>query len=380
MKYNLELLNSFVKENKVELIGNYENLNRETKISGKCLNSECEYTFCKTFRMLINNGGFYCKKCTNLNMVKKCIKTCLEKYNYKHPMQTEEVKEKIKKTFLINYGGVENSIKREELKEKKKETCLKNHGVEHHMQSLEVKEKIKKTCLEKYNCKNPLQNEEVKEKIKKTCLRNHGVENPSQCEKIKDKKKQTCLKNHGVEHPFQSEEVKEKFKRTCLQKFGYECSLQSEEVKEKSKQTCLRNNGVEYPMQNSEIFEKQQKNSLNIKEYILPSGNKIKVQGYENLALDILIYRENIDENDIIINRLEVPEIWYFDYDDGKYHRYYTDIFIKSLNKCIEVKSEWTFYKNKKINLLKHKSVKYNGYNSEIWIFDNKKELNKVIK
>ena len=261
-RYNLELLNSFVKDNKVELIGNYENVNRETRISGKCLTLSCENTFCKSFRMLVNNGGPYCDHCVN--------------------------KEKLTK--------------------------------------------IKKTCLEKYDCENPFQNEEVREKYKRTCLKNIGVEHPSQCKKIKDKKKETCLRNHGVEHP----------------------------------------------SQNSEICEKQLKNSFNKKEYILPSGKILQVQGFENLSLDILIYNENIDENDLMLNRSEVPEIWY-DYN-GKYHRYYVDIFIKSLNKCIEVKSEYTFNTNKKINLLKHKYVKYNGYNSEIWIFDDKKTLIKVIQ
>ena len=283
--YDLELLQSFVKDNKVELIGNYENVNRDTKISGKCSTLECEETFCKSFRMLFNNGGAYCKECTKSNMVKKC-----------------------------------------------KKTCLKNIGVENPMQSEIIKEKIKQTCLEKYNCENPFQNEEIKEKIK-----------------------QTCLKNIGVEHPMQSEIIKEKIKQTCLEK--YNC---------------------ENPSQNSELSQKQFKNSFNKKEYILPSGKTIQVQGYEDLALDILIYHENIDENDITINRSEVPEIWYD--DNGKYHRYYVDIFIKSLNKCIEVKSEYTFNTNKKINLLKHKYVKYNRYNSEIWIFDNKKTLINVIQ
>jgi len=355
MKYNLELLNSFVKENKVELIGNYENLNRETRISGKCLNLSCEDTFCKSFRMLINNGGFYCKKCTNLNMVKKYKKTCLKNH------------------------GVQNVMQSELIKEKSKQTCLKNNGVENPMQSLEVKEKVKQTCLKKFGYVCSLQNEEVKEKYKQTCLEKYKCENPMQSLEVKEKYKRTCLDKFGCVHPLQNEEVKEKSKQTCLEKFGCQYAFQSEEVKEKSKQTCLENHGVENPSQCEKIYEKQQ-NSYHSKEYILPSGNKIKVQGFENLALDILIYRENIDENDIIINRSEVPEIWYFDDNNGKYHRYYTDIFIKSLNKCIEVKSEYTFNTNKKINLLKHKSVKYNGYNSEIWIFNEKKELIKVIQ
>ena len=376
-RYDLELLNSFVKDNKVELIGNYENVNRETKISGKCLTLSCEDTFCKNFSMLINNGGAYCKECVKKIKTINTKKTCLKKYGCEYSFQNEEVKEKIKQTCLDKYG-VENPNKCDEVKEKIKQTCLDKYGVENPNKCDEVKEKSKKTCLEKYGCEYSFQNEEVKEKYKKTCLKKYGFENTFQNLEVKEKIKQTCLNKYGVENPIQNLEVREKIKKTCSNKYGVENPSQCEKIKEKKKETYLEKFGVENPMQSEEIFEKQLKNSLNKKEYILPSSKSIQVQGYENLALDILIYNENIDENDIIINRSEVPEIWYD--DNGKYHRYYVDIFIKSLNKCIEVKSEYTFYINKKINLLKHKYVKYNGYNSEIWIFSGKKRLIKVIQ
>jgi len=38
-----------------------------------------------------------------------------------------------------------------------------------------------------------------------------------------------------------------------------------------------------------------------------------------------------------------MPEIWY-EFED-KRRRYYPDIYIKSQNKIIEVKSDYTFYK-----------------------------------
>jgi hypothetical protein len=48
------------------------------------------------------------------------------------------------------------------------------------------------------------------------------------------------------------------------------------------------------------------------------------------------------------------------------------DIFIPSQNRCIEVKSEWTY--NQQINsvLLKENAAKELGYNYEMWIYDNK--------
>jgi hypothetical protein len=48
----------------------------------------------------------------------------------------------------------------------------------------------------------------------------------------------------------------------------------------------------------------------------------------------------------------------FFHYEyEGETHRYYPDIYIKSENKVIEVKSTYTFNKEKEKNLLKRDSV-----------------------
>jgi len=179
------------------------------------------------------------------------------------------------------------------------------------------------------------------------------------------------MKNLGVEYPSQNQEIKNKTKQTCLQKYGCEYSLQSEIVKNKTKQTCLRKYGYEHQFQNPEIMEKNVKSSYSKKEYIFPSGKIEKIQGYEHFALDELIINEKIDESDIITGVKNVPEIWYND-GNGKKHRYYVDIFILSQNRCIEVKSKWTY--NQQINsvLLKKNAAKELGYNYEIWLYDNK--------
>ena len=53
-------------------------------------------------------------------------------------------------------------------------------------------------------------------------------------------------------------------------------------------------------------------------------------------------------------------------------HRHFVDIFIPSQNKCIEVKSTWT-YQLKNV-LLKKQAGKQLGYNYEIWIYNSKGE------
>lgn len=94
-------------------------------------------------------------------------------------------------------------------------------------------------------------------------------------------------------------------------------------------------------MQNAKVAEKQLKSLYKTKPYKLPSGKELSVQGYENYAIDRLLNIEEIEEDDILTSRTEVPECWYRDQSD-KLRRYYTDIYIPSQNRCIEVKSKYT--------------------------------------
>ena len=63
-----------------------------------------------------------------------------------------------------------------------------------------------------------------------------------------------------------------------------------------------------------------------------------------------------------------MPELWY-NYKDTE-HRHFVDIFIKSQNRCVEVKSTWTLEKNKEEVFIKQKSAKKMGYTYDVWIFD----------
>lgn len=110
-----------------------------------------------------------------------------------------------------------------------------------------------------------------------------------------------------------------------------------------------------------------------MKKYTLPSGKTIDYQGYENYALDIIIKDKKINENDIITKRAEVPKIYYSHEDKDRIH--FVDIYIKSKNRCIEVKSTWTFEKNKDKVFEKQKAGKNTGFEYEIWIFDKQGEL-----
>jgi hypothetical protein len=186
------------------------------------------------------------------------------------------------------------------------------------------------------------------------------------------------LRIRGVENPMQSKEVQLKSKHTNMERYGVIYPVQLQQTKDKSKKTCLLKYGVEYPMQNETVSEKSGKYAYRVKEYIFPSGNTIFVQGYEPFALDILI-DENINEDDIITSRLDVPEIWYYT-DDNKKHRYFTDIYIPSQNRCIEIKSNRTFELEKNEVFMKQKATKEKGFLCEIWILHRNGDIIETYK
>ena len=158
-------------------------------------------------------------------------------------------------------------------------------------------------------------------------------------------------------------------------RYGVNYSFESLYIRNKSKNTNIKKYGVPNPSQNAEISERASKNSYKSKPYTLPSGKQINLQGYEHFGVTRLLNIENIEENDIVTKRTNVPEIWYNDAETQKRRRYFVDIFIPSQNRCIEIKSTWTFQKKHDNVLEKQAAVKLAGHQCEIWVFDAKGEL-----
>lgn len=212
--------------------------------------------------------------------------------------------------------------------------------------SISVKEKRKTTNIDKYGCENVFQSENIKDKCIDTNLKNFGVENASKSDIIKNKKIETCLKNYGVKHPLQSKIIYEKIKETNLIKYG-----------------------VEYNSQNSNIHDKQHK--IKFKNYILPSGKEVKIQGYENRFLDEYFNSGGLESN-ILIKTKDINDylgiIWYQGFDDKK-HRYYPDCYLINENKIVEVKSNWTYLRDKDENELKKQTCLDKGLNFEFRIY-----------
>ena len=182
------------------------------------------------------------------------------------------------------------------------------------------------------------------ERSKATLMKKYGVDNPGQSEEIKIKINESYIKNYGM-HPLKTDKVKSKRVNTCLEKYGG------------------------HPNQNIDVQIKSEANSYHYKDYMLPSGNLVKYQGYENTAIDELV--QLYEEDDIGIGRSNIPIIKY-NIGDVK-HVYFPDFFIKSEKKIIEVKSEWTL-KLKRGNVEeKALATIAAGYKYEIWVYSDKR-------
>jgi hypothetical protein len=195
-------------------------------------------------------------------------------------------------------------------------------------------------------------------------IKKYGVSNISQTKEWHDKVKDTNLKKRGVEWNTQSAE----FINTTK-----ECNkINQDEITRKRKLTYTKKSmekyGVPHPRQNSKIFERSIGNWFKKKDYILPSGKLIKVQGYEPTVITNLL--SNHKERDIIISNTEmenyIGQIMYT-YNE-KLHRYFPDIFIVSENKIIEVKSQYTYEKDIEINNLKKQACLNAGFDFEFII------------
>ncbi len=355
-----------------------ENLNKYyCKICNQYLaNYSSLYSHNKSKRHLKNLGitfefKYNCSKCNYHTNIKDKYERHLtsDKHNY----SKEECKSMQKKRSMLKFG-VEHSSKNPEVRAKCKQTCMKKYGTDSPMKTEKVKEKLRQTCIEKYGVEYPIQNKEIYDKFRQTCIQKYKVDHPMKNEKIKEKFRKTCLERYGFEYPMQNSQIKAKFKKAIIDKYGVDHPFKIEEIKKRAmehmKQKLLDKYGVDSPMQIKAAFIKNQ-NSFERKKYVFPSGNIVYVQGYEPICIDFLltIYKEE----EIEVKTIFIPNINY--QFQGKLHTYYPDMIIQHLNKLIEVKSVYWWEKYKDKNEAKFKACVENGYELELFVYDNKKQL-----
>lgn len=160
-----------------------------------------------------------------------------------------------------------------------------------------------------------------------------------------------------------------KKKETSMELFGQDWYVQTKECQQKMKETCIKKYNVSHPMQDPIIHDKSHTKAHSLKKYEFQSGRTVNVQGYEPFALNDLLKIYN--ENDIIIGAKYMPEIWYHG-EDGKYHRYFPDIYIPKKKLIIEVKSTFTLNKHRQKVINTRKTCIYLGFRFQLRLYDEK--------
>lgn len=164
--------------------------------SGIIIEAQCDYENCKciekiryskyTKNLKENNGFFYCKNCWSKRL----------------PLKIQEL------------YGVDNISKLENIKDKKCQTLLKNYGAKYPLQSPEIRERIRNTCNQKYGTTNIAELDAVKEKRKKTNFEKYGHEEIARSPVIRAKAKQTNMERYGYEYISQVPDIAKRIKET----------------------------------------------------------------------------------------------------------------------------------------------------------------------
>lgn len=291
-----------------------------------------------------------------------------------------------KKTNLERYG-VENVSQNEGIKQKIKDYFMREYGVDSCLKLPDIRAKIEATNIEKYGYKYAFATPENLEKAREAHFAKYGVRFGTQCPETKEKIKKSCKETLGVEYPLLSKEVhktirknnKDKYgnevylasdtgKKHMKDKYGHHVYIQSETGKKYMKETY----GAEYAMQCPELFRKMQRKAYSTKSYTLPSGKVILVQGYENKCMDRYLVEEKYSEEDIVMADFCIPYVL-----NGVNRKYYPDIYIKSENKIIEVKSTWTYKLGYERNIAKWKAAVDAGYEMYVEVY-SKKGLSRI--
>lgn len=229
-----------------------------------------------------------------------------------------------------------------------------------------------------WNNKSENEINKIQSKRKSTNINKYGVDIASKLPEVIEKNKQSHINNWG-DYAMRTNEIVTKRNETCIERYGG-VGMGSDELFSKMKNTNIEKYGVEYYSTTNDWYDKcvnsalkkygkkwvSKVDSINVKQqyggysyhyFEFPSGKVVRVQGYEPKVLTKLVI--DYEESDIIVGVQNIiDEIGFFHYEyEGETHRYYPDIYIKSENRVIEVKSTYTFNKEKEKNLLKRDSV-----------------------
>jgi hypothetical protein len=279
------------------------------------------------------------------SIIDKKIKASLITVNNRTPEQKKAIGDKIK------------NIWNEFTEEEKQKILLKRIKTQESWTD-EFRQEISNKLIELWN------NRTDEEKQKMLDKRLITINN-----KTDEEKQETIQKKMDVWNNKTDEEKQEIIDKILTTKLNWSEEYKQEVFTKKSKSMSLAHSN-RTDEEKRETIKKQMSTSFSSKDYILPSGNIIKIQGNENLALDELL--ESYNEEDIIScwqNPIIIPYVF-----NNKNKNYFPDIFIPQENKIIEIKSTYTYEKEPDKNIAKFEATKNAGYVFECWVYNKKKE------
>jgi hypothetical protein len=348
--FTKEILDQSLKRDSAILIGEYDGGGRRTLIKYRCsCGNEREKSFC-----LVVSSGAICKDCVYKKQ-KEILAKGRNQENIQKGLQTKGNPDGEDKVFSLK--ALDESIKKDNAE------LIGSYPI------LFGKTLIKFKCC--CGC-------ETEQEFQHILGATHEKREKGYCGALCDDcnkkrwiqaRQETNIERYGKKGGINiTEESTQRRIETCMKKYNVPSPNQAESVKQKKIDTSLKNWGTENPAQNQEVMERTQKNAKRFKEFVMPSGDIRKVQGYEPFALKKLL--EVYTEDQLKTSTKNVPRIQYEVNGKKRYH--FPDIFIPHENKLVEVKSTWTF-KNKADNvLLKKKFAEEQGFLYEIWCFDGK--------
>ena len=229
--------------------------------------------------------------------------------------------------------------------------------------------RVEATCMKRFGTRVPAQNKDVSAKMIATAKKNGTTRsNPEYQKKLADAFE--AKHGPGIRNTFQLEATKDKITKHFQDTYGVNNPNQVRAIKQKSEATMETKHGVKHALQVPEFMSKCHKTSFQKnKPFTFKTGETVLVMGYEPEALTIL-EKDGYGVGDIIIGEEFVPEIWYS--LENIDHRYYTDIYIPSENRIIEVKSTRTLDIDIEKNRAKMAACMKKGYHTELWIISTK--------
>jgi transposase len=421
-KYDRSSLIEFCKNEGVTLDFIPEHTNRETRVSGQCLNENCDGRFEKDLRHLFDKTGPFCTSCVTgkrvygrLQLIEFCKNECVtldsipehinRETKVKGICKTEECNSRFEKDLrqLLDISGPfckvcvnqrtrlkdDGEYGRLKLLEFCKETGITLDFIPKHTNR---ESRVSGQCKTE-NCDGRFEKDlrqliDVSGPYCKPCTNHRSLTNDDG-EYGRLKLLEFC-KETGVNLDFIPKHTNresrisgqcktencdgrfEKDLRQLIDVSGPYCKPCTNLEKEnKRANTCIKIYGEIHANQIPEILDRNQKARFQRKLYITPSGKEWYLQGYEIDVASKLI--QEYGEKNITPDIKIVPRIPWTD-EDGKGHIYYCDFYVESLKLIIEVKSIWTAQKNDDKIQRTRKASNELGYDFRLIVLNTKKE------